>query len=252
MRPRAVASLTAVLLILIVCAMRLIPTTKKRHPKQETSCASKYARGVCASWSARQWRIPRYRRVEHTLPIEVHDTALLPEECMALIQIAGPLLHQSMLLSGQGTSRYSSRRKSLTAFLPDDGPFIESVRRRVAKILSADPKFVEALQVVFYQEGMYFGEHYDLVKNEESIEERGQRAKTAFVYLNDRPEGNDSGSTEFPEQSVKIQPKRGRAVLWSNLTKRGENEYRTVHRGNPVWGWKKWGLNVWARTKPQR
>jgi cell division septation protein DedD len=44
---------------------------------------------------------------------------------------------------------------------------------------------------------------------------------------------------------LKVKPKPGRAVLWSNVLKDGNPDPRTIHAGLPVRRGTKYGINVW-------
>ena len=77
---------------------------------------------------------------------------------------------------------------------------------------------------------------------------------TIFCYLNDLPDDNAGGETTFPhigqEGGVKVRPKAGRAVIFSNVKLSMGGDYlvpdeRTVHEGLPVLKGIKYGLNIW-------
>jgi hypothetical protein len=55
------------------------------------------------------------------------------------------------------------------------------------------------------------------------------------IYLNDV---NDGGETEFLHQSVRVQPKTGRIVIWPA-------GFPYVHRGNPPLKGEKYILTSW-------
>jgi prolyl 4-hydroxylase len=76
-----------------------------------------------------------------------------------------------------------------------------------------------------------------------------RRLVTLFFYLNTL-EPDQGGCTYFPKcNNLRVQPKRGRVVIFSNLTADGLPDPRTIHAGEPVvseeTGFAKYGLNLW-------
>jgi 2OG-Fe(II) oxygenase superfamily len=61
------------------------------------------------------------------------------------------------------------------------------------------------------------------------------------------PECPQQMSQEVPDTDafLKVRPKPGRAVLWSNVLKDGNPDPRTIHAGLPVRRGTKYGINVW-------
>lgn len=58
-----------------------------------------------------------------------------------------------------------------------------------------------------------------------------------MIYLNDVPE--NEGETEFLWQKLRVQPKRGRVVIWPAF-------FTHVHRGNPVYTHPKYIATGWG------
>ena len=65
------------------------------------------------------------------------------------------------------------------------------------------------------------------------------RAFVFSIYLNDVEEG---GETEFLNQSVRVQPKAGRIVIWPAA-------FPYVHRGNPPLSGEKYILTSWMMLR---
>jgi hypothetical protein len=64
--------------------------------------------------------------------------------------------------------------------------------------------------------------------------------------------GEQGGCTCFPEcKNLQVHPKRGREVIWSNVTTDGLPEPRAIHEGeavnsdSKVTAFAKYGLNTW-------
>jgi prolyl 4-hydroxylase len=74
----------------------------------------------------------------------------------------------------------------------------------------------------------------------------GQRVYSCLFYLNDEFEG---GETEFPIKKIKVTPKIGRMLMWSNLKIDGSLDFESLHAGLPVISGTKWIAIVWVREK---
>jgi prolyl 4-hydroxylase len=100
----------------------------------------------------------------------------------------------------------------------------------------------------------FFGVHHDMGDLAEdgsvAVPPRSpfskRRLVTLFCYLNDLDAETQGGATRFPKaNSLAVQPKRGRAVLFCNVTEGGLADDRTIHEGRPVVEGVKYGLNIW-------
>lgn len=138
---------------------------------------------------------------------------------------------------------------------------VASVENRAADLLALPNHCIEPLQLVRYGPGQYFRTHHDMgvLFDDGSVElparsmlSPPRRIVTLLVYLNDLPARQCGGETRFPllggqesgakvnkngeegGRGLNVQPKRGRAVLWSNIGLDGMPDERTVHEGLPV------------------
>mmetsp|Transcript_67524 Transcript_67524/g.158440 ORF Transcript_67524/g.158440 Transcript_67524/m.158440 type:complete len:462 (+) Transcript_67524:65-1450(+) len=124
---------------------------------------------------------------------------------------------------------------------PGQSETITAIEHRLAALAGMDVKFLEPLNMVRYLPGQFFSEHHD-----------GRfRPKTIFVYLNDIAPG-DGGETMFPELRLKIVPRRGCAVMWSNVLGPQQEDKRMVHQGLPPTTGTKYGVNCFFNDKPMR
>jgi hypothetical protein len=119
---------------------------------------------------------------------------------------------------------------------------IAALEQRVANLLGCWVHQIEALQLVRYKPGQFFGIHHDMGDLLEDDQVRlprkniatKRRLVTLFCYLNTLAK-NEGGDTYFPRCShLRVHPQRGRAVLWSNVNADGQADPRTVHAGEPV------------------
>jgi hypothetical protein len=119
---------------------------------------------------------------------------------------------------------------------------ITALEQRIASILGCWVHQIEALQLVRYVPGQFFGIHHDLgnLLEDDSVQlppkKLGckRRLVTIFCYLNTLRDG-EGGCTYFPKCGhLRVKPKRGRAVLWCNITPDGRADPRTIHAGEAV------------------
>lgn len=115
---------------------------------------------------------------------------------------------------------------------------------------------IEPLQLVRYMPGEFFDMHHDLADLDADGNvipppkhaQAKRRIITLFVYLNTLSEEH-GGCTYFSRCNLRIQPKKGRLVLWSNVTENGLPDPRTVHAGEKIKSdlkeTVKYGLNIW-------
>ena len=115
-------------------------------------------------------------------------------------------------------------------------PYFDSLTQRVADFFDVPNLMcIEPLPLMKYEPGNYFNWHTDLTGGFVT-----QRTATMIMYLNDNFEG---GSTCFQHLDLKIQPKRGSALVY----------YYTpaeplIHCGNAVTSGTKFILNAFVRN----
>lgn len=120
------------------------------------------------------------------------------------------------------------------------------ISQKAAKVVGADPKTVEPLQMVRYtsphaqyqvhhDHGGYYGKTTE------------QRPWTILVFL-DAPKSG--GYTSFPKLDLKVFPRTGDALIWRNvLPESGDADPDMVHAGEPPTVGKKYALNIWIGDK---
>ena len=87
--------------------------------------------------------------------------------------------------------------------------------------LTSKPTKVEPLQAVRYSYGQYYQPHYDAWPMEVAASKGGNRNATIFLYLNELPGSEPGGGTAFPFHKLRVKPKAGAAILWTNLKQDG-------------------------------
>lgn len=149
-------------------------------------------------------------------------------------------------------------RTSESVFLNAPGdladPVVAAIRARAAKVSGIPEEYFEPLQVVKYEHGQFYRQHYDyLDEKSDEVLNHGQRTLTILVYLNTLPAAETGGGTKFHVLDYTVKPERGVGVLWHNVTAANEPDTRTLHSGEPLAHptSKKYAINIWARDRPQ-
>jgi prolyl 4-hydroxylase len=143
---------------------------------------------------------------------------------------------------------------------------VASLEQRIADWLGCWVHQIEAIQLVRYLPGEFFGIHHDMGELMEDDQVTlppkdvavKRRLVTIFCYLNTLEE-DQGGCTHFPEcDHLRVRPEKGRAVIWSNVTFEGLPDPRTIHEGERVVTGTstllnknndkliKYGLNIWV------
>jgi 2OG-Fe(II) oxygenase superfamily len=172
---------------------------------------------------------------------------LSQDECAHLIARAEPVLRKSaVVLGGKGRSHHVDR-ESGTTFLDQRGdPVLADIKRRIAELTGTRADQQERLQVTHYRVDQHYLPHYDSLRSSGmECGEAGDRVATVIIYLNDDYRG---GATWFPRIRRRIEPEKGKAVYFRNLTADGEGWDRlSLHAGETVRGGEKWLSNQWIR-----
>ena len=179
---------------------------------------------------------------------------LTPEECKRLQKIAEDkgMTPSEVIDYGSQNDRATKDnfRNSVQAWLPDDtDPLIRRFADYTEEITKLPRKNQEMIQIVKYDEGGQFIEHFDNCDHpDKEYCDRvnhwaGPRRATLLMYLNDDFEG---GETVFPKIDLTVKPETGKAILfWT--TKDGDKILpESIHKGNPVKKGNKWIATKWT------
>ena len=199
-----------------------------------------------------------------------------PEECDHLIRAAEPLLERSGVVDAHtGAPTVDSIRTSYGAFLPIAlDAVVERIEKRAAEWAMIPVTHQEQLHVLRYAEGQQYKDHHDAfdaaVREKIAFDNGRQRLATVLMYLADVEEG---GETVFPHPSARwsgtadrgnggdgwsecasrgpaVAPKKGDALLFYDLTLRGELDDAATHAGCPVIRGTKWTATKWMHQQP--
>lgn len=168
------------------------------------------------------------------------------QECEKIIELISTKLHPS------GLSAYEADRSFRTSQTCDLGilndPFMESIDRRLCKIIGIDSSYSEVVQGQYYEVGQQFKAHTDYFELNEIAKyggKMGQRTYTIMIYLNDVDEG---GETAFVNIDKEFKPRQGMAVIWNNLNPDGSPNNDSMHFAKPVIKGYKAVITKWFRS----
>ena len=183
----------------------------------------------------------RISKVKQT-GVAVVDGFCTSEEAQAVIRLARDKLNPSAVRQG-GKFVQDPGRNSETALVFGPrckDPALIPFACRAAFLTGVPYTHLEAVYVTRYQEGGRYDEHVDY-GDHFSVD----RLYTVLLYLNDLPE-EQGGATAFPNLNIKVQPKLGRAVSWTNMNPDGSVHAETSHAALPVTNnGEKWTIQFW-------
>lgn len=171
-------------------------------------------------------------------------------ECDWLIALASARLKQATVYGRPGGVDPGRTNRHAVLDLATADVVTETLRWRIADELGAPPPLLEIAQVLHYAVGQEFASHYDFLDPRVSaadIARQGQRAATFLIYLN---EDYDGGETSFPKLGLAHRGRTGDALVFGNLDRSGQPDFRAEHAGTPPTRGEKWVLSQWVRDRP--
>ncbi len=120
---------------------------------------------------------------------------------------------------------------------------------RGAMLVGVPADHAEQVYVSRYSEGEFYHGHYDFADGFLTT----HRLCTLLLYLNDlTPE--QGGATYFKDLNIAVQPKAGRAVIWTNTNPDGTTHPETVHAALPPRGkgTEKWVIQLLPACRCER
>ena len=139
------------------------------------------------------------------------------------------------------------RRLSKSAYCKDCGDTIyKKLQTTLSDLVEADPKYMEPLEFVHYDELQSFGMHHDFPQHD-SWMPAGPRVLSIFLCLTDVPEG---GAMGFPDLDwLSIPPKKGQLLIWQNVlsTDPRKRAKDMMSESLPVLKGEKYGIHTWVR-----
>ena len=108
---------------------------------------------------------------------------------------------------------------------PGADPTVDALSRRIEAVTGLNESHGQYFSITTYAEREGYSHHVDCEGND--------RAATLLMYLTDVPDGA-GGHTVFPGLSVSVQPKKGRGLVWRNLSPSGKCNMETEHLAEPI------------------
>lgn len=176
---------------------------------------------------------------------------LSERDCKTIVQA----IDQQVVPSPVVGQQLSPTRTSETSYLTFSDPTLSAtLDQRISGLLGVDATLSEPIQGQRYQQGQFYGAHYDWfdpndLKGQAEIQTGGQRTWTFMIYLNDVAKG---GETRFDKLGLQFQPSAGLALCWRNLLATGEPNQNALHSALPVLQGTKYIITKWFREKPGR
>ena len=168
-------------------------------------------------------------------------------------QVRGRLGRSTIYDKRTGGSIVDERRINSQSDLGIDnmGLLTFLIRARIAALLGRPDEAMEIPKVLHYAPGETFAPHYDYLTPDEpayamELAQRGQRAETFLIYLNDDYEG---GETNFTDLGLSHRGAKGDALWFGNLDESGQPDPDTRHAGLPPTSGEKWLFSQWIREK---
>eukprot|EP00903_Cladosiphon_okamuranus_P015949 g14732.t1 len=191
---------------------------------------------------------PGLRTLWETPPLYVVDDFFTAPECDALMALASNYMIASPVV-GAGAGEVSESRTSSSCFLARED--LPTVCRKVVALTGKPFEHLELPQVGRYYTSQKYANHWDAfdLNTEDGrrfAQNGGQRVCTVLVYLNDVASG---GCTAFPQLGMKVQPKKGMAVVFFPATLEGILDSRLLHAAEPAID-TKWVSQIWIRQGP--
>lgn len=126
---------------------------------------------------------------------------------------------------------------------------VVAMRAKLVSIAGLPERHAEPLNVLRYRRGEEYRPHHDfLSETEEDFRKRGQRVRTALIYLNDRFAG---GETRFLTPGVDFRGAPGDVVVFDNVDETGKPDVTARHASLPVQSGEKWLASLWIRDRDQ-
>ncbi len=174
---------------------------------------------------------------------------LSAQECDALVAVSLPLVRPSTITTQNADPTF--RTSSSCDLDHAHAPIVSAIDTKISEAIGIGAGYGEPIQAQVYEVGQEFRAHTDYFEPDrpeyaQFAGERGQRTWTFMIFLNDVDGG---GHTHFTAIDHKVKPKRGRAVIWNNLTASGAPNPATMHHGTPVTEGRKIIITKWFRDR---
>ncbi|XP_020080647.1 probable prolyl 4-hydroxylase 6 [Ananas comosus] len=175
-------------------------------------------------------------------------------------------LEKSMVADDEsGDSVASDIRTSSGMFLEKhQDEIVARIEQRIAAWTFLPEENGEAIQILRYENGQKYDEHFDYFNDKNNQALGGHRVATVLMYLSDVKKG---GETVFPDAEGKlsqhkdetwsecarsgyaVKPKKGDALLFFSLHVDGTTDPSSLHASCPVIEGEKWSATKWIHVR---
>jgi prolyl 4-hydroxylase len=177
-----------------------------------------------------------------------------PGVCRWLIDIGANRVAPALVYdadTGEGQRQDSRSNGAFEFAVTDLDLVVVLLRARIAGAAGVPIAALEPSQILHYEVGQQFSQHYDFLDGAEpgyarDLALRGQRIITFLLYLND---GYEGGETRFPRADLAFKGATGDALMFANVDRRGAPDPLTLHAGAPPTSGEKWLYSQWIRDK---
>ncbi|RUO78385.1 prolyl hydroxylase family protein [Pseudidiomarina taiwanensis] len=182
----------------------------------------------------------------------VIDDFFTAAEAENLVQIARDKMQRARVSDDNAGSISDGRTNSVHWVSHDCNQLSLQLAERVAQAIDKPLSHAESFQVIHYGPEQQYRAHFDSYdmsteRGQRCTARGGQRLWTALGYLNDVSAG---GETEFPKLGIKVAPKFGRLLIFSNVVFGSTDVHpQSLHAGCPVAAGEKWAFNLWFHER---
>jgi len=178
----------------------------------------------------------------------LYSNIITEEENKHIVSLAHTKFKPSSTIGGV----ISNYRNSQTAWLPKEDPTVNAILKRLCRFVDYPIENSEGIQVVKYEKGGYYKEHYDTYNQDNEIsaffdEQGGHRVLNILIYLNENFIG---GTTRFPRLDLDITPVKNSGLVFYLLDRQQKKCHpKSLHAGMPVIDGNKIIANIWVRER---
>eukprot|EP01125_Pyxidicula_operculata_P016773 TRINITY_DN5800_c0_g1_i2.p1 TRINITY_DN5800_c0_g1~~TRINITY_DN5800_c0_g1_i2.p1 ORF type:complete len:258 (-),score=38.06 TRINITY_DN5800_c0_g1_i2:24-797(-) len=183
--------------------------------------------------------------------IQIYHNFLTHDECDEVIRIGEPHLRRSEVVSESPEDAVNDVRTSYGVFLDDSFmksfALLRDIEQRCSLWTMLPTNNAEAFNLLKYEVGQQYLPHMDWFDPNDPVAKTfigdgGNRFATVLIYLQPAEE---AGGTTFPEANLVVEPKKGDAVLFWNLSPDNIPDHNALHGGIPVGKGAKWVMTKW-------
>nr|ABI79328.1 prolyl 4-hydroxylase [Dianthus caryophyllus] len=199
----------------------------------------------------------------------VYEGFLTDEECDHLISIAKTELKRSAVADNEsGKSQVSEVRTSSGAFISKaKDAIVQRIEEKLATWTFLPIENGEDIQVLRYEEGQKYENHFDFFSDKVNIARGGHRYATVLMYLSNVEKGGDTvfpnaelserqkaaiaandDLSECAKRGISVKPRKGDALLFFSLTPTATPDQLSLHGGCPVIEGEKWSATKWIHV----